>query len=149
MRPSMKAALATFVIVLSLGMCSRADAQTIEYQMDYFFVGAAAPFQQGSVLGDDSACVDGAPLPPVPPGNVVNPGTAHLQHDWDLDGDQDLCSFDITNTVRPFLPGDYFGRAKAVSLADPTLVSGGSADSNPFSNVATPADPQGLVITRN
>ncbi len=136
-------------VALVLWFAVPASAQTIEYQMDYFFVGASAPFQQGSVLGDDGACVDGAPLPPVPPGNVVNPGTAHLQHDWDQDGDLDVCSFDITSTVRPFLPGDYFGRAKAVSLADPTLVSGGSADSNPFSNVATPADPQGLVITRN
>jgi hypothetical protein len=138
-----------FLAALIVLVASPVMAQTIRYEMDWYFVGANAPFQQGSVLGDDGSCVDGAPLPPIPPGNVVNPGTAHLQHDWDLDGDDDLCSFDITQTVRPFLPGDYFGRAKAISVADPLLVSGGSADSNPFSNVATPADPQGLVITRN
>ncbi len=137
------------LVLMFFLIAAPAAAQIIEYEMDYFNVGASAPFMTGSVMGDDSDCVDGATLPEVPTGNVVNPGIAHLEHDWDQDGDLDICSFDITATVRPLMVGDYFGRAKARSTADPTLVSGGSADSNPFSNVATPADPQGLVITRN
>lgn len=139
----MKLVLAMLLFVF---FCSApVAAQTIQYEVDWFFQGANAPFQADNVMGDESSCVDGGTLPSVP-NNVTNPSSIFLQHDWDEDGDLDVCEFFFSDLVTPLVAGDYFGRAHARSLADLNLVSGGSADSNPFGVVGVPVDPVGLVI---
>lgn len=122
-----------------------ASAQTNNYHIDWFLQGANAPFQQHNQMGTEQACVDD-PTPPPVPNNVVNPSSIFLQHDSDDDGDLDGCTFLFANLVNPLGVGDYFGRAHVHRVADPALVSGGSADSNPFAVVGVPADPAVLVI---
>lgn len=132
------------VCLLFLALPAAAQT-TVQYEVDWFFQGANAPFQSDNVMGDDSQCVDGAILPQAP-NNVVNPSSLFLEHDWDEDGDLDVCEFFFRDLVTPLVAGDYYGRAKARSIPDPTLVSGGSADSNPFAVAGVPADPAALVI---
>jgi hypothetical protein len=151
MTPTMRWLLVWAGLVLLLLTPWSVAAQTLQmnYSVDWFFVGATQPFQQGGVVADESSCDPTGSLPTAP-NNVVNPGTLWWDHDPDGTGPAPVwvCNLDITTIVSPFVRGSYFARMRAI---DPVAPAGAdtsveSPNSNPFDVAGVPPAPGAVVI---